>query len=405
MEFKDFAVEDAGFNPKLWTDEFLNAYKSNNNIPFAKELQTLANTKGKDGNINHFVNVIFAMRHLMDYAVKELGFAIENDRRLLGIIAAFYHDLGKTKIDHRHALVGSIMLENAASDTIASFSVISSDHSKIADKLPLIAVIVRYHDVFGMSSTGEASAASLERAVKALREVTVSDAALAGAIDDLWMLNVADTVVSYPDKFNLGGYTKSKPGSIDSEIKAFFDSFKGMNMLSDLETAKRIAFEGLDGVEKAEEQAACRIQRLTWETFSKKVDKTKIDIFLAEVESDKAVIEIKTILKMVFGDNYNRAFGTFLQFDYALGIFIKIAEAVLKLPCADTAVILNTWYTVVIKVFKKLYEIKGDLAWNAEFEDVAKLTGDDIESLLGNNGIYDAEKTLDKLMKQIFLYK
>jgi hypothetical protein len=402
MEIRDFAIQDTDFDPQKWTKVFLDAYKTDNDIPFTSEFQELANTPGKDGNINHFVNVIFAMRHLMDYAEKNLGFAIDHHRRIFNIVAAFYHDLGKTKVFHRHALMGSIMLESMDRRTDTEFSTLpAADYRKIIEAdLPLLAVIVRFHDVFGMCSTGEASSASLQRAVNSLCEVTGGDAELSNAINDLWLLNVSDVIVSDSDKFKLGHYTTSNLGSLDLTFANFFNTFKGKNMLSDLQIAKDIAFNGLDGVKKAEEQAAYRIQCLMWETFSEKWTSKTADIMLKAIESDKTVIDIRSALKREFGEDYNHAFGTFLQFDYSLGVFLKITEAVIK-----GQEVFNTWYTVVIKIFKKLYEIKGDLAWNVEFEDVGKLTEKDINSLLGKNGIYEAEKTLDNLMKQIFLYK
>jgi hypothetical protein len=395
---------------------FKDVYLVNEGVPFADEMRTLFKTPGKEGNLNHFLNVASATVHVIKYAETKLGESFSTDRFMGFLGFSLYHDLGKTRQDHRHAITGAMMIENAPLATRRDFRNVG-----IADydaKLPLIAAIVGFHDVFGMSSTGEAGIVSIGRAVDKLRTVTRNDDELNAAITDLWLLNIADILCSRKDKYILQPWTNNQPGELFDEIDSFFETFKGKKLRTDLVYAREIAFKNLDPV-KASELSACeRIQCLTREAFSLKIFRDDIptdvsNMFMEIIESPSTLTTIRNALAAQMGEDYAHVFGTMYQFDYALGMFLKMvdyfAESVVgdeEISPALMTAMLGEWYMVVAGIFAEIYRVKGDVDWNVEFEDVAKnITTDDIKSLFCENGLYAMASTRKSLIRQIFLYK
>jgi hypothetical protein len=378
--------------------------------PFCEDFRRLS---GDTGSFNHFVNVTTAIIHVMDYAEKHLNFSISNERKLYNIAAAFFHDLGKTKRNRRHAVIGACMLETADEKTKAAF-----DKFVPGEKLPYFAAIVNFHDVFGMVSCGEGSAVSIANAINRLRSVTGGVSAgntvtgdsvsLNNAITDLWLLNIADIIVSYPNKFTLQAWAKTNPGELSETIEEFFDTFKGKKLVDDLKTAKEIAFEGLDAVKKAEEQAAERILCLTNEVFMKTALSDN-KIFMDYTTDPARLNMIEAALKSEIGEDYKHAFGSFLQFDYSLGFFTEISKRILTsfgsiTSTVDFNNILRIWYNVIAKIYAEAYRIKGDISWNIEFEEITdSITASDIDVLIGDDEKADRLRT--NLLKKIFLYK
>jgi hypothetical protein len=395
---------------------FTDKYQNQKHVPFAEEFHALFENPDKKDNINHFLNVIAALFHVMEYARKHFDESFTEERVSDLTAAAFFHDLGKTRQDHRHAVTGALMIENASGADYRNFRYMSIKNYE--EKLPLLAAIVEFHDVYGMSSTGEAGIVSIGRAVEKLRAVTHSDAELEEAIMNLWLLSIADILCSRSNKYKLQQWTKTSTGELDDDIDSLLNSFKGRKLRADLVYSKEIAFNRLNPVKASEIQACERIQLLTRESFSNKIfrdgiSKETSNTFLELIEAPASLIMIDNALTAVMGQEYPHAFGTMYQFDYALGIFLDIAKYTADIIANENdperellKVILREWYAALAEIFAEIYRVKGDLDWNVEFEDIAKsITAADIKSLLGENGLYSMTSTRKSLFRQIFLYK
>jgi hypothetical protein len=140
------------------------------------------------------------------------------------MLAAFYHDIGKTIVSRRHGMEGAILLANHATSACYKLNLIlqkyrslSSDNQSIGDlqreDFMLVADFVHYHDLFGTLATGETGYVRLVDVIDRLKRYSfkelggsffpVSDEdrdkqklASARLVFDLWLLNVADILVS-----------------------------------------------------------------------------------------------------------------------------------------------------------------------------------------------------------------
>jgi hypothetical protein len=403
-------------NPDMvkFSEELLMLYNNEEDAPFHMDFRNYREGAFGVSKFNHNVNVITALIHVMDYAERHLDFSISRERKLNNIVAAYFHDLGKTKQKSRHAVIGASMLETADEAAKAAFDKFIPGKN-LSEKLPYFAAVVNFHDVFGMVSCGEGSAVSIANAVDRLRDV-IGGGELDDAITDIWLLSIADIIVSSAEKFKLQSYAKTNPGRQDFFFEYFFKSFKGEQLLDDLKTAKQIAFEGLDPVKKAEGQAAKRIQCLANEVFTKAArnlgfttDHT--EIIIEYITAPDSLTLIETALKAEFGEDYKHAFGSFLQFDYSLGFFTEISERILitfdSVITADNIEnIMQLWYITAAKIFKELYKIKGDISWNIEFEEITNsITASEADILIGKQGEEKADIARKNILKRIFLYR
>jgi hypothetical protein len=221
------------------------------------------------GDYNHFVNVVAALARLIIYfsrrkttkkivnkILEQSEFPKENEktefyqelqdvliynktldfRTFKLMLAGFYHDIGKSIEYARHAMEGAIIL---ASHTTYSRSKLN-DISQLLyqekferNDLLFIADLVLYHDQYGTLSTGEDGYLQLVDIIDRIFGYTLkySDKLKARRqysakyIFDLWLLNVADIMVSLENKFEIQEEWNKHEDAI-KKIEQFFD-FEG----------------------------------------------------------------------------------------------------------------------------------------------------------------------------------
>lgn len=210
--------------------------------------ETKGNSARSLGDYHHFNNVMLATARLIDYFrhiahVEGLFFAEAIDRELLAhlcypargelgnnpeykrpfllMLAAYYHDLGKTIVYPRHAIEGSIILDNHTTDTLRALNQIAGRYgftSFSREDLFFVSHLVYYHDQFGTLGTGEAGYLRLADLIQRLKTCCMNQPdgshgrkhmiCSAKNLFDLWVLNLADIMVSIGDM--CGGQPQKK---------------------------------------------------------------------------------------------------------------------------------------------------------------------------------------------------
>jgi len=431
------------------------------NIPFAAQWNMLfpgGKEKGdsfdNEWQLNHFCNVTAAMAHIIHYAKKnpQLGWGEFTKKRSLNcMISAFYHDIGKTIIARRHGIEGkALFAEPKASVKFRFVEILAACDSEITtEDMLYYAELIGYHDIFGTISTGENGFLSLANVIGRFADILGENLeTIKTAVCDLWLLNIADIITSLKDKGNVQEWQLNPPGSIDSLLENFLSSYKGKYLNEDLCFALQIA-EAKDrrnlATELSEKRAAHRLQRLARQTFENGLAVSKdfppnlkeaVNSRFGEVSFTS---QIKEILRAEFGDEYEKKFGTMLQFDYALGFFQSLAkqaiywlEVELKDPNAfrtgwlynrktpkdgsyppgflvkyNAECISNNYCIAIVNIFGEISRLTSDINnWNIEFEDAKnRLTPSKADKLLVFDGAYRASNTRSLLMREIMLYK
>ena len=372
-----------------------------------------------EGNYNHFLNVVMATARLIEYFTEneghrnghniffnnrrfrygapsnkddahnirqpnyflnEITYKKDVDMRTFKLmLSAFYHDIGKTVVVHRHGMEGAVILNDHNSDSwynlrqICYASGIDSEFERC--DLLYLSDMLRYHDFFGTLSTGEAGYIKLAEIINAIKQFGFRDVR-AGSNEkwnrrrlfDLWLLNVADIMVSLRDKWKFQELWLSKKQS-KKEINSFFQpsetSFppsKSERLVHDLLVGfellecvnKSLHADEIDGlVEAAKKQAANhaveRIKRILIETLETSLPESMSDFLRGHEEFSKngknvfysdgkrfirecfTEGEIRNIIISAIGSNSD--FKTFVDrlalignMDYALGFFKQICE-------------------------------------------------------------------------------
>jgi len=399
-------------------------------LPHGEQFAKLANDKTKlandinkgDFNVNHMVNVVCAMAHIIKYIekggmesilIKVHGELLPNrsrvsfERKLDNLLIAFYHDVGKTTIDRRHCMEGKTLFAEPRFTMKQRFEELFREFAKdwnANNQIPIIipeikleyyAEMIGAHDIFGTISTGENGLLSLSHVIDRFSDVldngehsTLIEKTKI-AIFDLWLLNLADILVSLEDKGKPQDCTLTEPGKNCDLINNLVNllgavtegldlEYKGKYLKYDLEQALNIAMEKTDryiyAKNLSEKNAANRFLRLAQQSLGdmlKDVDKLRkketypgeyfpgkefedsdnvlkdLDIkgnpskwetvmtedferlkeqILNKLRDPQLIVKIKSILQCEFGDDYGEQFGTMLQFDYALGFFRTLAQ-------------------------------------------------------------------------------
>ncbi len=126
-------------------------------LPFAEDYSRLFSQErlpSNMGNLNHFLNVVSMMAHLINY------FEIEQGKRSLTLmLAAYYHDIGKTVINHRHAMEGGFIFKNIKASGLIKLERLYASHGVTFthEDLLYISALIERHDLFGTLSNGENS--------------------------------------------------------------------------------------------------------------------------------------------------------------------------------------------------------------------------------------------------------
>ncbi|MDR0273083.1 MAG: hypothetical protein LBI27_07185 [Clostridiales bacterium] len=431
------------------------------------------------GNYKHFSNVVAAMAHILKYAENHMDKLLpkgESDvsrdfgdaRKLDSMFIAFYHDIGKTIINRRHAVEGKAIFAEPKASVRFRFENIFAEYSEsfcLPLRLSYYAESIGAHETWGTNTTGENSVLAFASIVNRFRLLFNNEIkAVKTAIFDLWLANVADIITSINwingeenKKFNEQDWQNNLPGTLDDRIKWLFDDYKGVYLIEDLGFALQIAdAENPYDFAKSlsEKRAVNRFQRLARQTMGSMLETNerglsnpKInfptalkDEIIRQLDDTAILAQINGILKGEFGSDFARCFGTMLQFDYALGFFFKLSnQAIYWLadelnnkefrtgwlynqkieksnPYAEDEAflyrynaecIINNYLMALAGVFGEIYRLTADIEnWNVEFEDAGnRLTPSKADKLLSFDGAYRAGNARVLLMREIMLYK
>ncbi len=339
---------------------------------------------------------------------------IPSRRTLKLMLAGFFHDIGKSVVDHRHAMEGSIILSSYKSKDLYQFSKLSEklapkskkpkngeDPFLDRDDLLFIADLIDCHDLFGTLSTGENGymrfvnlIERIERYVRRrkrkqdsehISEEDIKEIKKGGKefLFDVWLLNVADIMVSRKDKYTTQVWQKYPPGSDQSKenIENFFNSSdnvaniqQGRDLLHDLKIAfiifnthieeifdtytkskKREYFKSSISIKKAANKCSYdhiigRIRRIVKASLfteiegqkkriedeieetkeNLKASKEHLEDFFDKLKSTK-IYQLDGIIETSIkcSTNYSEFLNSLSwigQLDYSLGFFKKIAE-------------------------------------------------------------------------------
>lgn len=437
-------------------------------LPFGKQFEELFKEPKNEGTLNHVVNVVTAMAHVLVYLEKhgdEVLFGSFDVRRRLGLmLLAFYHDIGKCVVFRRHAVEGRALFAEPKASILYRFELIYKAYGLDLphETLPFFAELIGAHDVFGTVSTGENGLLSLSGVVGRLKDLYNGDKqAVKDAVLDLWLLNCADILVSVPrlnknevDKSKPQKWCETPPGTLDAGLDWFFASIKGTYLKEDLGFALDIAEAVCDGADAygyakalSEKRAAHRFARLARSALGDVLEKPETrfcpllkDEIVQRLESPAIIPTINMILRDTFGEGHQKLFGAMLQFDYALGFFSTLAERAVywlneeleeksfrtgwiykrKIPQENDTqyagdfllrynaeCVVNNYMAILARVFGAIHRQTAEIErWNIEFEDAKnRMTWPKANRLLGFNGPYRAENALCLLMRELMLYK
>jgi len=428
---------------------------------------------------HHIGNVVAGMAHVIIYTEKHIdSFLPKNEtdvdrvftaqRRLDDLHLAYYHDVGKCIIPRRHAIEGKALFMEPKASVHHRFERIfkayESDGIYLRDEtIPYYAELIGAHDIFGTISTGENGLLSLSGIVSRLTALFSGNVrAVKTAIFDLWLLNIADILVSINrignkecNKSEPLDWCLKRPKPLNRDIDWFFASIKGKYLKEDLKYALDIADAALDNERDvyayaktlSEKRAVHRFGRLARQTLGDVLEDPKTEFpsavkaaIIERLESDCVNGDIHRILSGEFGENYPRLFGTMLQFDYALGFFQTIAKTAVKWIneelCGEkyhtgwiyhrkkdkdngetypkefkvrynAECIVNNYLTVLVGIFGEISRLTSDIEnWNIEFEDAKdRLNKAKAERLMFLDGVFRANSARSLLMREIMLYK
>ncbi len=212
-----------------------------------QEENTKKNYSRHSGDYKHFMNVVSAVARLIMFfqnsenivecvfktmpqfeqrepEIQEFCNAVAyggkpTPRTFQLMLAAFYHDLGKTIVSHRHGMEGSIIISDHTSRSWYQLNRISQQYPGFDEKgfrqddLLFVSDLVLYHDIFGTLTTGETGYLRLVDVLDRIKRFSLkhSEEEKIGKkleeqwnqryLFDLWLLNVADIMTSIRSKW------------------------------------------------------------------------------------------------------------------------------------------------------------------------------------------------------------
>jgi hypothetical protein len=376
------------------------------------------------GDYNHFVNVVAALARLINYFhdinnVKKLlgynlGISEERQPRLMErarnivyetipdmrtfklMLAAFYHDLGKTVANPRHGMEGSLILEFHSSQSPYQLNQIvlgsNIDRQFESDDLLFIAEFLKYHDKYGTLSTGEDGYLQLIEIIDSIKRYSIKHKTSNSNdrseqiqwsqryLFDLWLLNLADIIVSIKNKWKLQDGERDdqhtdEPNWMEfNKAQDYIEGFLGLNnpntqlQFDDLKHDLLISLDLLEehnkkkhtdntsalktkALDYAKRHSVERIRRLIVASLQRPIDQ-----YQRESVMEKLIDNLESLSEEQWNSriaNSIKAISDLQEFcdrlawigkmDYSLGFFIKIAaRAFLKVkdelenPCFQT---------------------------------------------------------------------
>lgn len=479
------------------------------------------------GNYNHFVNVVAAIVRVIKYFSRNRNLEIKwifqgyknffsdyfenilysntpNKRTILLVLAAFFHDLGKTVVDHRHGVEGGIIIEDHAAEACSELNTIFNNYTNNVieldyEDLIYISNLLHFHDLFGNLSTGEDNYVNLIAITEKLMRYSLKDIIeddnksifkySQRYMFDLWVLNFVDTITSLEKKYELQEHwfsEKSSKSHIEkfintklSKSKEFefnkFSIFKhdlnaALNFMNILSKSRHFdnfssIIEETTSYSKSHTieriirliRASCneaikkihhrfdedsKITEKRINTIKDEINKAnnnslRSDLKLKEHDleehlktlsnQEKTFINTSHDIENTSYSNLNHAIsraiettGNYDEFcerfskigkmDYALGFFSKIASRAIENKYRNKSNIepfMDNYISLVVQIIHLLmYREKTiDSHRNLEFFDaVNRLTNDKIDHILGQNGPYRLKRSIQLILKSIFIY-
>ncbi len=216
------------------------------------------------GNAAHFINVPVLAAHFAAYSgenkvLRELCAAVGEQRRVLLLAAALFHDIGKTENGVNHAYIGADMLEEAWAQRDAVLERFLTANGILAagepgpggdarpDDIRLLLTLMGYHERWGMALTGETNLeAGIAEPLRAAQEYGENRLEVFSLLS---LLHMADIASSIPlregcvyNKFELSPMLQLLPGSADScaRIDFFLNSTKGLELQALLQNLRSV---------------------------------------------------------------------------------------------------------------------------------------------------------------------
>lgn len=392
-------------------------YNITSTAPFAEIDDLFALTKGSAKNysknapnFNHFINVVMCLARLIQYFsinynhiaafnflpnnyksdcklnTSDLAFEYSkagNFRIFKLMLAGFYHDLGKTIIDQRHSIEGEILILadrtstslyylHRAIEKYKSQLQLFDDSAKFeGNDLSLVSKMLLYHDQFGTLGTGEDGYLRLVNIVDFIKMLSLNR--IPGfeqkneqliwstcTLFDLWVLNIADIMVSIAGregigKFDLQDVSWSDLKTSVKRIQDFFDSEHGHSRIHDLKIACRLLFSHFHresklkihvsdntkiikkAVDNSRFHTTERLRRLISSSLRRPLkniqEKSKSErtkklavAIMQNIEKSNWVFTIERSLEVLgTAEQFKTKFSWIGKMDYSLGFFEKIA--------------------------------------------------------------------------------
>jgi hypothetical protein len=485
------------------------------------------------GNFNHFVNVAMATARIIMYFgdQKRISLILKTDRKdpaaaknvlpatlsyqgtpnartFKLMLASFYHDIGKTIVNHRHGMEGAFIIADHTTRSLAQLDTIIKKYSKKVslerEDLLEISNLLSYHDSFGTFGTGESSYTLLTEIIdrikrgglKYLGETKLQKEYCNRTLFDLWVLNIADIIVSNKDKFKYQEHWVCKDKSFEA-IERFFKSEGGRNRIHDLKVAQKLlekhnegthSDDTLDLERMAQQESRAhtieRIKRLVWASLGVAIvqfvdtekdgntSKVKLDVldyilkvkrddggagspkFKENLDEPEVILQQGIIHNVIFrsiqslndSNEFYKRLAWIVSMDYALGFFTKIARRAIEVvdrelqnetgayitgwirsrsaqtSCSNTLpeeplgdyicnanamFFVDNYCATVVKILAHLLfrERSIDQPSNIEFEDASnRLIDDKIDKIIGMEGPYRQNKTIELILKTVFVY-
>ncbi|MEJ2622857.1 MAG: HD domain-containing protein [Candidatus Thiodiazotropha sp.] len=410
------------------------------------------NYSKREGDYNHFLNVVAVLARLIDYfsdpdhicdllvkpgsgnSADEIGayremadmlvYEKEADMRVLRLMfSAYYHDIGKTVVYHRHAMEGASILAGHTSIAYLQLNEIVKSYNRgwdfDRDDLMFIANMVYYHDQFGTLSTGEAGYLRLvdivDRIKRASTHVGRDNKALQVKLSrqhlfDLWLLNLGDIIVSVKDKWIKQNVWLSDAESIKT-IEGHLNSPLARLMGHDLWIAMNLLREHnrswhSDNLADLERQALMYANRHVVERIARLVESSLLSTALKkipETEKKYGECEVSQILRCACGLSPNFSVEKILRCelprDTGERVILRCIQSVSNFTefSARFAWIGQMDYALGYQDISRLR--------NIEFEDAGKrLTPEKIDKIIGLEGPYRARRSIESILQTIFVY-
>jgi len=471
------------------------------------------------GDYNHFINVIIATARIIEYfsnpenlakilkrqtsnyytstlAYNKLakitsnnntkGYKDNKKRIILLMLSAFYHDLGKTIVYPRHAMEGSILIANHTKRPVYLLDQITSKTYGFNfndEDLIYVSNLVYYHDQYGTLGTGEAGYLRLVDLLYRLKRFAYRDSPRGDTnkrkelerkialqcIFDLWVLNLADTMVSIngnkfdlqENLFNEKESQKSIKNLLEKKGPRIHDLLVTFSLVDPLFTKHHS-----DDLSRVKSEALTYSRRHTIERIYRLIRAIIVDHathytnhkdlknlssvkkILSNIckiaESDwHAIIGRSIIFVSDFSEFVNR-FAWVGQLDYSFSFFEKIARRALVhvgneldnnknektkplmsysgwtyqsdhgdysgrfIDTANAKTFAENFTTILVQILHHLLfrEKEFDRLINFEFRDAAdRLTNEKIDRIISIEGPYRAKHAVQLALEGIFFFK